>query len=958
MIAFDSVTIEEPLLQLPAEVNIEASQGPLVRYQLLSHPSATLVKQIELQADGSFLKKIGGQIPRGSTISTRTATLRNYVEEAFGGGVRQYILPANVELGTAIPISPKEFVAGDGVDRTASTLKYVEGPSVITFDHDPSPRSSVTLIGPAALQDIFVKMLPAIFTGAAWAGYASSSSNIHRPEGAEITGLKGFHLVFAVEDARKIKEFGERLFKRLWLQGYGYIHVSKNGGALARTIFDTKPLEAQQPLFSGGAHCIGCEQRRAEPIWHEGTYLNTAAMPALSPEEEREYKRLVQAAKLDAEPECERIRCEYLQQASEKLASEGGMRVDQARRIVELRLGGTLVGSDVLNFDDFGEVTVASVLADPEKYADATLADPVDGAEAGKAILYMNKESGCPLVFSQKHSGGLFFLKHDFASVSARLEKMDKGQALDEWASALLYAELRPDELERYFAAVKGKTGIGIGALRSTAKVLREPKATGFAELMQDPGLYLANLLLERKYQNGKTLIQLESGLFWHYTGTHWTPVKDSVLTGELQEVATEQWGHVCSMWNAFDKKPSTLASLVASALACLGGRVVMQGDPLRLKSARPSVINCANGELWLTDEGSDLRPHRAESYLTSCSAIKYDPEAKAPTYETAMRGILSLPGGEPMPDQDDMLRHIDELLGYSIQTHRNLKAFVMLVGPGDNGKTTFTKLMTSILGQDAIAYDRIAGVNEDGNRFATMRLVGKLVLIDDDVDYEYLLPDGLLKKIAEEKPLTGEAKFKDSFSFTAQVVPWLLGNSWPRSRDLSRGMQTRANVIYLGRGFLKPGECEEHHPDRQRPELWEKVYKEEMSGVLNRLIFACYRVAERKGFLPPESAKRAFDMWLREANVVARFIEDVCEKVDPAQGQCITSYAYSIFTMWCDANGIQQRHRPQLNNFGKRFEELGYLVKHVKIGTKIHGIQIKEDVVKDLHTRLPMHSG
>jgi putative DNA primase/helicase len=372
-----------------------------------------------------------------------------------------------------------------------------------------------------------------------------------------------------------------------------------------------------------------------------------------------------------------------------------------------------------------------------------------------------------------------------------------------------------------------------------------------------------------------------------------------------------------------------------------------MQGDPLRLNSTRPSVINCANGELWLINERAELRPHWPESYLTSCSTIKYDAEAKAPTFETAMRGMLSLPGGTPMPDQDDMLRHVEELLGYSIQTRRNLKAFVMIVGPGDNGKTRLAKLMEIILGNDAIAFDRLSGVNEDGNRFATMRLVGKLVLIDDDVDHEYLLPDGLLKKIAEEKPLTGEAKFKDSFSFTAQVVPWLLGNSWPRTRDLSRGMQTRANVLFLPRAFLRPGECSIDDPDRQRPELWEKVYKEEMPGVLNRLIAAYYRVAERKAFLPAESAKQSFDMWLTEANVVARFIEEACDRIDPSQAQCTTSFAYAIFTGWCRANGVQEKHRPQLNNFGKRFDELGYRVKHSNAGSSIFGIAIRDEWAK-----------
>ena len=63
------------------------------------------------------------------------------------------------------------------------------------------------------------------------------------------------------------------------------------------------------------------------------------------------------------------------------------------------------------------------------------------------------------------------------------------------------------------------------------------------------------------------------------------------------------------------------------------------------------------------------------------------------------MRGILSFPGGEPMPDQDEMLRHFEELLGYTIQTRRNLKMFVLIVGPGDNGKTKVVQVADSDLG-------------------------------------------------------------------------------------------------------------------------------------------------------------------------------------------------------------------------------------------------------------------
>lgn len=922
---------------------IKPHNDPIVRCNVLRHPARILVKQIKANADGTLDKNRGGQIPRGSTISTTLKPLSKYVQDAFDGGVHQYILPANVDLGIDIPISPKEFVVEGGVDRTGATLRYVDGPAMLTFDHDPSSYARVSVNGPQELHKILVEQFPDAFTSAGWSAYDSSGSYIFGADGTELAGRRGFHVVFAVENATELLKFGDRLFKRLWLLGFGYIHISRNGTPLPRTIFDKKVIEPQQPIFAGGAHCIECEQRRPPPEWHPGGYINTAGIAELTHEEEREFKRLVEVAKREAQPERERMRREYDRKAAADLVSKRGISVEHARRVVETRHGGTLIGSDLLFFDDHGDVTVAEVLANLEVYDEATLADPIDGDIAGKAILFINADTGTPIVYSHAHGGSSFFLKHDLSSLLGRLDKMEVEAARQEWLSGLRIAELRCDELDQYFTAVKSKTGIGIGALRKAASELKSSAVLESSQdLKQDPGVFLANLLLEQQYAAGSALLKLESGHYWHYTGTHWCQIRDSILSSQLQVIAQTQWGRVLSMWAFSGKKSTTLASLVSSALTCLGNLVVTPGDPLRLNDTRPSVINCINGELWLMDNGSQLRTHCPDSYLTSCSPIIYDPLAVAPTFEMAMRGILSLPGGIPMPDQDSMLRHIEELLGYTIQTRRDHKAFILIVGPGDNGKTAFIKLLRIILGDSAIAFDRLAGVNEGGNRFATSRLVGKLVLIDDDVDYEYLLPDGLLKKIAEEKPLTAEGKFKDSFQFVAQVVPILLGNTWPKSRDLTRGMQTRANVLHLPRSFLKPGECQLNDPDRQRPELWQRVYKEEMPGVLNRLIDGYYRFVACQGFSPPISAQRAFDMWLAEANVVARFIEDACDRIDPTQPGCTTTMAFEAFIMWSDSNGVQPRHRPQQNQLKKRLQEIGLRVGHTDHGTGVYGIKIK----------------
>ncbi|MEI8283286.1 MAG: phage/plasmid primase, P4 family, partial [Armatimonadota bacterium] len=281
---------------------------------------------------------------------------------------------------------------------------------------------------------------------------------------------------------------------------------------------------------------------------------------------------------------------------------------------------------------------------------------------------------------------------------------------------------------------------------------------------------------------------------------------------------------------------------------------------------------------------------------------------------------------------------------GYICQSGRFLKMFLLIVGPGDNGKTRLSKLIEFVIGLDAISFDKLSGMNEEGSRFASSRLVGKLVVIDDDAEHEYLLPDGFLKKIAEEKPMTAERKFQNEFTFRAQVVVILLSNSWPRLRDLSRGLRTRAQVLYLPRSFKRPDECLPDDPDRQRSELWERVYGEEMPGVVNLLVRGFYRIKERGGLLPPKSAKDAVDEWFANANVVSRFLADTCEKVSAEKsGPTMTSLS-AAFQLWADRNHVQAAHRPQLRAMSARLEALGFKVSHTNTGSRVFGLRIKPE--------------
>jgi P4 family phage/plasmid primase-like protien len=481
-------------------------------------------------------------------------------------------------------------------------------------------------------------------------------------------------------------------------------------------------------------------------------------------------------------------------------------------------------------------------------------------------------------------------------------------EAISDVVAMVYTADLDPISKRMVFTAIKRTTGIPMGDLHKSFAAIRA-KDQGPAV---DIGLLVAKTVLSNYFAYGDHLVRGVDKCFWAYTGTHWTRLTDEQVLNRIIDVVER----------TVDPDDSSYRTAAEAAFKLLTGMRALPGDVLRLTDEPAPVINCRNGELWLSDDGAvDLRPHRHDTYLTCVLDVNYDPSATCPRFDQALLNIFA-----NASDPADMARHFMEFFGYAIQPRRDIACYFMLRGQGENGKTKLMQTMEHLVNKRAMHNDRLANIEAD--KFAIGALAGKLVLLDDDVDTDTLLPDGFLKKVSERKVMTGQLKFKDSFEFVATCLPVLLANNFPRCADLSWGQRRRAKIIPFDRIFT-----DEDKDDRLFPAIW----SDEMPGVLNRAIEGLRRLRLRGGFAEPADCKKAMAAWLAHANPLSAFIDEQCQQ--NLDARVPTSAFYRHFREWAEEAGI--RNIPARNTVKRNLENLGYRVGHAREGSVVFGIEI-----------------
>jgi hypothetical protein len=456
-----------------------------------------LTKRISLNADGSLNSDPSACVMAAGAARrmkfdnlTAFAQLIGHMapEEAITLGVLKPDLPDDVQITAKRNLNAGASTA-NLIARSTDFITYRPGePALALIDIDTKgmpPHIRQRVDGTDGSGAALASVLPAL-QDAAKVVRSSTSTGLYRTDSGErLRGSDGRHVYVLATDGTDIPRFLRVLHDRCWLQGFGWMIVSRNGQLLERSLVDYKVGSPEHFAFEGAPVVIpplAQDTAVRMPQVIDGSVLDTVGRcPDLTLVERARLRDLKGAERYRLAPDLDKARSLY----TKEYAARNRCSLDAARRIVERQHAGVLLPDVLLEFDDsvLGSVNVAEVLAHPDKYVGESLADPLEGVEYGRCkAKLMRRADGSLWIHSFAHGRTVYELKYDAVTIEAALWSSNPADVVEKFVRLLLLADVAPDEEYRLCEIVCQHAGVKMRPLNARIRAAKEEQKRQQAE--------------------------------------------------------------------------------------------------------------------------------------------------------------------------------------------------------------------------------------------------------------------------------------------------------------------------------------------------------------------------------------------------------------------------------------------------------------------------------------------
>lgn len=358
---------------------------------------------------------------------------------------------------------------------------------------------------------------------------------------------------------------------------------------------------------------------------------------------------------------------------------------------------------------------------------------------------------------------------------------------------------------------------------------------------------------------------------------------------------------------------------------------------PIRPKTIDKDLITVKNGVVDL--KKMKLLPFSHKYVFDTTIATAYNPNIKEPNIDgwTPSQWLDDLACGN---EQIKLL--LLQVIADAVNGNYSRRKAILLYGNGSNGKGTFQALIENIVGLQNCANLKI---NQFGERFALSQLIGKTVVIGDDLGAGIYIDDsGAFNSVITNDAVLIEFKGQQMFSTRLYCTVIQSTNEMPKMRNRSDGTYRRLIIAPFNAKFQDDGDnwkIKDEYINRDDVKEW--------------FLYQALQLDFDK-FIEPDISKDLLEQYKQENDPVADFKANVFDElVASGMSRIPTGMLYMIFNNFCEQQNYKKWSQ---KTFNKQLKELigdDWDQRRMKYLPKFIGkIQVIEDIGLETHGIAP----
>jgi putative DNA primase/helicase len=298
-----------------------------------------------------------------------------------------------------------------------------------------------------------------------------------------------------------------------------------------------------------------------------------------------------------------------------------------------------------------------------------------------------------------------------------------------------------------------------------------------------------------------------------------------------------------------------------------------------------------------------ELRPHRAEDYLTKTTAAGPDPACPMPLWTAFLSRVT---GGDAA-----LVAFLRRALGYALTGDTREHGLFFCYGTGANGKSVLTSTMAGILGDyhTTAPIETFLASTQERHPTDLAGLRGARLVTAVETEEGRRWAESKLKTLTGGDKMAARFMRQDFFEFLPQFKLWIAGNHKPRLRSVDEAIKRRFHLVPFT-VTIPPQERDQH--------LGEKL-KAEWPGILHWLIGGC-RAWQQQGLAAPPAVTDATENYLQAEDTLGAWVEECCTRDRDAWEP--TSALFESWKSWTEQSGERVGTRRQ---FAQALETHGF---------------------------------